>query len=231
MPESRGSLLLIEDEESLVRTLGDRLRAERFDVTVARTVAEAWSKWQSGKWDIVVLDVMLPDGDGFDLMARVRASGIDTPTIFLTARGEVENRVSGLRLGADDYLSKPFKAPELMARLEAVLRRSRRETLPGQATMNFGPFTLNLNAAVLDGPGGLIHLSNHEFDLLAYLARNRNRVINRTELLKQVWNYHDGSQSRTVDQHVAQLRKKLDAEDAQRWIVTIHGRGYMLRPD
>jgi len=226
--DSRASVLLVEDEAGLVRTLTDRLQAEGYSVRAAGDGERALAATESGGFDLILLDVMLPRYDGFSVLREVRARGVTTPVIMLTARGQVEEKVMALKLGADDYLTKPFRTPELLARIEAVLRRARGEQLaPHEQVVTFGGWTLDLAEEELRGPGGTVKLSRTEYELLAHLVRRRGQPVARNELLREVWRYAPDTTSRTVDQHVAQLRRKLDAAAA--CIVTVHGRGYAFK--
>ncbi|MGE0440440.1 MAG: response regulator transcription factor [Gemmatimonadales bacterium] len=220
----RGTVLLIEDEPGLVRTLSDRLAAEGWTVETAGAGDTGLALARTGRADIVVLDVMLPGLDGFTVLQRLREEGVVTPVVMLTARGEVDAKVAALRAGADDYLAKPFRAIELLARLDAVLRRVRGAQLsPGERTIAFGSWVLDLERETLQAGGDPVALSRTELELLCYLARNRGRAISRAELLREVWRYSPAVVTRTVDQHVAQLRRKLGGG---RHLVTVHGQGY-----
>lgn len=221
-------MLLVEDEPGLVRTLTDRLNAEGYEVRATGDGRQAIAAVEAGGADLILLDVMLPGPDGFAVLREVRSRGIRTPVIMLTARGEVGEKVTALKLGADDYITKPFRPVELMARIEAVLRRSRGAALaPDEQVVRFGAWTLDLAREELRGSDGMVRLSRTEYDLLAHLVRHRGQPVPRTELLREVWRYAPETSSRTVDQHVAQLRRKLD--QAARHIVTVHGRGYQFR--
>ena len=225
---SKGSVLLVEDEPGLVRTLTDRLSAEGYAVRATSDGRRAITFMEAGDFDLVLLDVMLPGADGFQVLRAVRERGLTTPVIMLTARGQVEEKVMALQAGADDYLTKPFRHTELMARMEAVLRRSRGAALTSrEQVVRFGDWTLDLEREELRGSDGIVRLSRTEYELLAHLVRRRGQPVARKELLKEVWRYAPDTSSRTVDQHVAQLRRKLD--DAAKHVVTVHGRGYAFR--
>jgi DNA-binding response OmpR family regulator len=228
MTGSKGTVLLVEDESGLVRTLTDRLHAEGFSVRSTGDGRQAMSDAEDGGFDLILLDVMLPGADGFEVLRAIRSRGVTTPVIMLTARGLVEEKVGALKLGADDYLTKPFRPTELLARIEAVIRRSRGAALaPDEQVVGFGEWVLDLEREELRGSSGLVKLSRTEYELLAHLVRRRGQPVSRNELLREVWRYAPETASRTVDQHVAQLRRKLD--QAARHIVTVRGRGYAFR--
>jgi two-component system alkaline phosphatase synthesis response regulator PhoP len=226
----RGSVLLVEDDPGLVRTLGDRLRADGWAVTVAGDGDRALAAARSGAHDLILLDLMLPVRDGVDVLHTLRADGITTPVIVLSARGAVADRVQVLTLGADDYLPKPFRADELRARIDAVLRRVRGAALsPHERVIRFGEWELDLEREELRRSGAVEDLSRTEYELLAYLIRRRGRPVTRNELLREVWRYAPTVASRTVDQHVAQVRRKLDPAEPSRYILAVRGRGYTFR--
>ena len=230
MSDSRGRLLLVEDEPGLLRTLGDRLRAEGYIVEVAPDGFQGLDRALAGAADIVVLDVMLPGIDGFEILRRLREAGSRIPVVMLTARGAVDDKVTALSAGADDYLAKPFQPVELLARLDAVLRRVRGAALaPHERLVAFGRWVLDFEGEALRHDGQPVPLSTTEYDLLAYLIRHRGRALTREELLREVWRYAPTAVTRTVDQHIAQLRRKLADGSPLRPIATIHGRGYRFR--
>jgi DNA-binding response OmpR family regulator len=221
-------VLLVEDEPGLVRTLTDRLTVEGYGLRATGDGRQATELIVGRGFDLVLLDVMLPGADGFSVLREIRKRGVTTPVIMLTARGQVEEKVMALQAGADDYLTKPFRHTELLARMEAVLRRSRGAALtPGEEMVRFGDWTLDLEREELRGHDGVVRLSRTEYELLAHLVRRRGQPVARKELLKEVWRYAPDTSSRTVDQHIAQLRRKLDG--AARHVVTVHGRGYAFR--
>lgn len=230
MSESRGSLLLVEDEPGLVRTLGDRLRAAGYAVVVATDGQEGLDLGLTGAVEIIVLDVMLPRLDGFEVLRRLREAGSRIPVVMLTARGAVDDKVTAFRSGADDYLAKPFQPVELLARLDAVLRRVRGGALaPDERMVSFGPWVLDFEREELRRNHTAIPLSQTEYHLLAHLVRHRGRAVSREELLREVWRYAPTTATRTVDQHVAQLRRKLAEGSGTRQIATINRRGYQFR--
>lgn len=219
-------VLLIEDEPGLVLTLGDRLRAEGYRFEAARDGEEGLRlALATPHADVVLLDVMLPGLDGFELCRRLRRSGVHTPILMLTARGEVGDRITGLRLGADDYLVKPFDPGELVARIEALLRRT-----PGEAaTVRFGDVEVDLRGMEVRRAGEPVELAALEYRLLAYLVANAGTVVSREELLREVWGFQRPPRTRTVDVHVTWLRAKLEPDRARpRYLRTVRGAGYKL---
>lgn len=223
-------LLLIEDEPGLVMTLTDRLLAEGYEVDSATDATSGLNAAASGRYDGILLDVMLPGGNGFDICRTLRQQGIQTPILMLTARGQVVDRVVGLKLGADDYLVKPFEMAELLARVEALLRR---RVMPADTTppvgdiVRFGDVTIDFRRAEVTRGGRLLDLSAREFKLLKYFVEHQGVVLSRDQLLNEVWGYNAMPSTRTVDVHVAWLRQKLEDNPRHpRYIVTVHGLGY-----
>jgi two-component system, OmpR family, alkaline phosphatase synthesis response regulator PhoP len=230
-----GRLLLVEDEPGLQLTLSDRLVAEGYSVETAADGELGLARATSEGFDLIVLDVMLPKRDGFDVCRTLRQRGVTTPILMLTARGQVVDRIVGLKLGADDYLTKPFEPLELLARIEALLRRAPASTvaLPagaspgGAARYTFDEFVVDVRKAEVTRNGEPVELSAKEFQLLRYFLEHRGATISRDELLNQVWGYHNTPSTRTVDVHVAWLRQKLEPNSKlPQIIVTVHGLGY-----
>lgn len=206
-------------------TLTDRLAAEGYEVESASDAATALTAATTGTWDVILMDVMLPGGNGFDITKTVRQRGVQTPILMLTARGQVVDRVVGLKLGADDYLVKPFDMAELLARIEALLRR----TPPAQSSESyrFGEIGVDFRKAEVTRNGESIDLSAREFKLLKYFVEHRGATLSRDELLNEVWGYNAMPSTRTVDVHVAWLRQKLeDNARHPQYILTVHGLGY-----
>ena len=221
-------LLLVEDEPGLVMTLTDRLSAEGYDVDSASDAASGQAKASSGSFDVIVLDVMLPGGNGFDICRAVRQKGVQTPILMLTARGQVVDRVVGLKLGADDYLVKPFEMAELLARIEALMRRSA-STTAATATdsYRFGDIAIDFRRAEVTKGGVALELSAREFKLLRYFVEHRGAALSRDELLNEVWGYNAMPSTRTVDVHIAWLRQKIEDNPRHpQLILTVHGLGY-----
>jgi DNA-binding response OmpR family regulator len=220
-------ILLVEDEPSLVLTLTDRLVSEGYRVETAGDGNSALARAEETPFDLVLLDVMLPGKNGFDVCRDLRQRGVSTPVLMLTARAQVVDRVVGLKLGADDYLTKPFEMIELLARIEALLRRSRGPAATVTGTYAFGSVTVDFRRAEVTRDGVPLSLSALELKLLRYLIENRGLVVSRDELLDQVWGYDASAHTRTVDVHVASLRQKVEPQPGRpQFIVTVHRLGY-----
>jgi two-component system alkaline phosphatase synthesis response regulator PhoP len=225
VPSAR--LLLVEDEPGLQLALSDRLVSEGYRVETAGDGDTAVQRASSEPFDIILLDVMLPRRDGFDVARTLRQQGIQTPILMLTARGQVVDRVVGLKLGADDYLTKPFEMIELLARVEALLRRAPIAGPPSLERYQFGPVLVDVRAAEVRRDGVPIDLSAKEFQLLRYFIEHRGATLSREELLQEVWGYQSTPSTRTVDVHVAWLRQKLEPNPkVPQIILTVHGLGY-----
>jgi len=233
-------LLLVEDEPSLARTLSDRLTAEGYEVVIAADGPSGEQSARDGGFDVVLLDVNLPGKNGFDVCRDLRRDGIDTPVLMLTARNELVDRVLGLKLGADDYLAKPFETLELLARIEALMRRSRDGTQasssprePGLHGYRFGNVRVDFDRAqvwCIDDDSGAeteVACSALEYRLLRFLIEHRGEVHDRDRLLDEVWGYDATPTTRTVDVHVSSLRQKIEPNPGRpEFIVTVHGLGY-----
>jgi two-component system alkaline phosphatase synthesis response regulator PhoP len=220
-------LLLVEDEPGLQLALSDRLASEGYQVETAGDGNSAIARATGEPFDIIILDVMLPGRDGFDVARTLRQQGIRTPILMLTARGEVVDRVVGLKLGADDYLTKPFEMMELLARLEALLRRAPASAGVSLERYQFGDVRVDVRKAEVTRNGSAVDLSAKEFHLLRYFIEHRGATISRDELLHQVWGYQSTPSTRTVDVHVAWLRQKLEPNPRiPQFILTVHGLGY-----
>jgi two-component system alkaline phosphatase synthesis response regulator PhoP len=232
----KANLLLVEDEPGLILALGDRLRAEGYGVEVADDGRKGLDRASNTDFDLVLLDVMLPGLSGLEVCRQLRARGRDLPILMLTARGETADRVVGLKLGADDYLPKPFDTAELLARIEALLRRNGRRKRNGEAPAEsavnsaihaFGDVLVDLASARITKGGEAVDFSAMEFRLLTYFLGKPGVLLSREELLERVWGYRREVYSRTVDQHLASLRRKLEDDPANpRHFVTVHGLGY-----
>ncbi|TVQ24383.1 MAG: DNA-binding response regulator [Spirochaetaceae bacterium] len=222
-------ILIVEDEAAIAMTIRDRLESEGYDPSIAADGDTGFRRASTEPWALIVLDVMLPGRDGLTVCRDLRGREIDTPVLMLTAKDQTLDKVLGLKIGADDYLTKPFDMAELLARVEALLRRSRR-TSNGAQTDTIGPFVLDVDRQELQGDGRAIPLSTQEFKLLRYLCEHRGAVVDRDELLAAVWGYDGSTYTRTVDVHISWLRQKLGDSRAQRLIATVRGRGYRLMP-
>jgi two-component system response regulator TrcR len=222
-------VLLVDDEPALTNLVTMALRYEGWQVEVAHNGREAVAKFERFGPDVLVLDIMLPDVNGLQILARVRESHAYTPTLFLTARDSVMDRVTGLTSGADDYMTKPFSLEELVARLRGLLRRAGQPAPPAEEILTVGDLTLDGAAREVTRAGRPISLTSTEFELLRFLMRNPRRALARTEILDQVWNYDFAGRTSIVDLYISYLRKKIDAGQMP-MIHTVRGVGYMLRP-
>jgi two-component system, OmpR family, alkaline phosphatase synthesis response regulator PhoP len=220
-------ILLVEDEPGLVLTLTDRLKGEGYDVESVRDGAAGLARASEGGFDLVLLDVMLPGMSGFDVCQTLRQRGIDTPIVMLTARSQLVDRVVGLKIGADDYIPKPFEMAELVARIEARLRRTPPAAPAAADGYQFGDVRVDFRRAEVERDGRVLELSAREFQLLRYFIEHRGAALSRDELLNEVWGYHAMPSTRTVDVHVAWLRQKVEANPKRpQFIQTVHGIGY-----
>lgn len=223
----KSRILLVEDEPGLVLTLTDRLTSEGYVIETASDGETGLERALSEAFDLIMLDVMLPRKNGFDLCRDLRQKNVQTPIIMLTARGQVVDKVVGLKLGADDYVTKPFELMELLARIEALLRRAPVASAAAPETYQFGPVRVDFRRAEVDREGEPVELSSLEFKLLHYLIEHRGAVISRDKLLDEVWGYDAMPSTRTVDVHVAWLRQKIETNPRHpQFILTVHGLGY-----
>lgn len=219
------SILLVEDEEALRMTLTDRLRSEGYLVDFAADGNQGYDKATRLAFDLIILDVMLPGRNGFDVCRDIRQAGLATPVLLLTARDQTVDKVVGLKLGADDYVTKPFDTLELMARVEALLRRA--PSRAGQGIHAFGSIRVDIPGTQVSREGKPVYLSAREFQLLRYFIEHSGTTLSRDEILREVWGYDAGTFTRTVDVHVASLRQKLEKDPKKpEWIVTVSGLGY-----
>jgi two-component system OmpR family response regulator len=222
-------VLVVDDEASIRALLSATLRLTGFEVRVASGGREAMTAAAEFAPDLVVLDVMMPDLDGFAVAQNLRSSGQPVPVLFLTARDSVEDRISGLTVGADDYVAKPFSLEEVVLRIRAILRRSRGEALPSpDAVLRYADLELDEDAHEVRRAGRRIDLSPTEFNLLRYLLTNAGKVVSKAQILDRVWNYDFGGDGRIVESYVYYLRRKIDNVDPP-LIHTIRGVGYALR--
>ena len=220
-------ILLVEDEAGLILTLTDRLVAEGFAVKSAMDGESGLNLALAESFDLIILDVMLPRKNGYDVCRDLRQKSVNTPILMLTAKGEIIDKVLGLKLGADDYLTKPFEVIELLARIEALLRRSSNINQTSPESFQFGDVSIDFKRAEVSKNSATIELSAMEFKLLQYLIENRGAVHSRDKLLDEVWGYDAMPSTRTVDVHVAWLRQKLEENPRHpQFIQTVHGFGY-----
>ena len=224
-------ILLIEDEPGLVLTLSDKLAKEGYDVVAALDGEEGFIRASSQAFDLIILDLMLPKKSGLDVCRDLRQQGFLIPIIMLTARDQIVDKVLGLKIGADDYLTKPFEMLELMARIEALLRRATRAFVPSQSVYKFGSIQVDLRKTVVTRNGKPVLIAAKEFQLLRYLIDNEGKTLSREEILQEVWGYKAIPSTRTVDVHIAWIRQKLeDNPKNPQFITTVHGVGYKFTP-
>jgi two-component system, OmpR family, alkaline phosphatase synthesis response regulator PhoP len=220
-------ILLVEDEQGLVLTLSDFLLSEGYAVEVANDGEAGFRRAADESFDILILDVMLPRKNGFDLLRDLRQRGLQIPTIMLTARGQIVDRILGLKLGADDYLTKPFDMGELLARIEAILRRAPVVNGNGAEVYIFGNVRVDFRRAEVTRANEAIELAAREYHLLRYFIEHREATLSRDELLNEVWGYDAMPVTRTVDVHVGLLRQKLEPNPRHpQYFLTVHGLGY-----
>jgi two-component system alkaline phosphatase synthesis response regulator PhoP len=227
LTEEKCNILLIEDEAGVIATVTDRLEGEGYIVHSVQNGDEGLRRALGSDIGLIILDLMLPGRGGFEVCSELRRRGVQTPILMLSARGELVDRVTGLKLGADDYLAKPFAMAELVARLEVLLRRAQPRMRPLQGFYGFGDVSVSFDQPAVMRAGQPIELTARELELLRYFIRNRGMVLSRFELLKEVWGYDRVPSTRTVDVHVLGLRQKLERDPAHpTLIVTISRQGY-----
>ncbi|MFW5470869.1 response regulator transcription factor [Knoellia sp. CPCC 206435] len=222
-------VLVVDDESNLAELLSMALRYEGWDVRSAGTGTKAVRAARAFRPDAVVLDMMLPDFDGLEVLRRMRAENDSVPVLFLTARDAVEDRVQGLTAGGDDYVTKPFSLEEVVARLRALLRRTAVVADESSSLLVVGDLTMDEDSHEVTRGGQSIHLTATEFELLRYLMRNPKRVLSKSQILDRVWNYDFGGQANVVELYISYLRKKIDAGRTP-MIHTMRGVGYVLKP-
>jgi two-component system alkaline phosphatase synthesis response regulator PhoP len=229
----RRRLLLVEDDPTLRQALAFNLTREGYEVSTAADGELALEAARSERLDLVLLDVMLPGMSGVEVLRVLRREGVTTPVIILSAKGDEIDRVVGLKIGADDYVAKPFSRPELLARIEAVMRRGRREGDPDEKReeLDFGDVHIDVTRREVSVAGEPLHLTTKEFDLLAHMAANPGRVFTRDQLLARIWGYDYEGEGRTVDVHVSWLRGKLRGRDGHDYFRTVRGIGYAFSPN
>lgn len=227
----KARILVVDDEESLVRLITHNLKREGYETIEALDGNRAWEMINSEKPDLIVLDLMLPRKDGLEICRLMREEKIYIPVIMLTARDEEIDRILGLEMGADDYVTKPFSVRELMARVRAILRRYRLDPDPPRSeTLEVGDLVLNMDSYEVFRNGVKIDLTLKEFELLEILVRNRNRVLKRDYLLRTLWDYNHTANTRVLDVHISKLRDKIEPDSSNpRYIKTVRGIGYMFQ--
>jgi two-component system OmpR family response regulator len=222
-------VLVVDDEPNIAELLRMALRYEGWDVQVALTGGQAVRTAREQGPDVVVLDMMLPDFDGMEVLRRLRTEQSDVPVLFLTARDAVEDRVAGLTAGGDDYVTKPFSLEEVVARLRALMRRAGAQQTAEHSVLTVGDLVLDEDSHEVFRDGTPVTLTATEFELLRYLMRNPRRVLSKAQILDRVWNYDFGGQANVVELYISYLRKKVDA-GREPMIHTMRGAGYVLKP-
>jgi two-component system, OmpR family, alkaline phosphatase synthesis response regulator PhoP len=220
-------ILIVEDEAGLVTTMRDRLRKQGYTVSVARDAESALESVARHSFDLILLDLMLPGQSGLSVCEKLRKDGSSTPILMLTARRQTKDKVAGLKAGGDDYLTKPFHMTELLARMEALLRRPSNLSGPAAVRHQFGSVEIDVRRTEVLRDGKVVPLSAKEFQLLRYFLEHRDATLSREELLREVWGYQGVPSTRTVDVHVAWLRQKLERDPKNpQHILTVVGFGY-----
>jgi len=229
----RRRILVVEDDLTLRRVLTFNLNRDGYEVAGSGDGESALAAARGKPFDLILLDLMLPAMSGLEVLRTLRAEGVMTPVIIVTAKADEIDRVVGLKIGADDYVTKPFSRPELLARIEAVLRRQRREGAEPEARpqrLEMGPVVVDLDRRQVSIGGKPTHLTTKEFDLLAFMANNPGRIFTRDQLLSRIWGYDYAGDGRTVDVHVSWLRGKLRGSGEHNWFRTVRGVGYAFSP-
>jgi two-component system, OmpR family, response regulator len=229
-PDAEARLLVVDDEPNILELLSASLRFAGFEVATAANGAEALTVARRFRPDLVVLDVMMPDMDGFTVVRRLRGEGANVPVLFLTARDATEDKITGLTLGGDDYVTKPFSLEEIIARIRAVLRRTSGRGSAGTAParLSFADIELDDDTHEVWKAGDYVQLSPTEFKLLRYFMHNTGRVLSKAQILDHVWNYDFGGEANVVESYVSYLRRKVDTTEP-RLLHTLRGVGYVLR--
>jgi DNA-binding response OmpR family regulator len=222
-------ILIVEDEPNMILGLKDNLEFEGYEVFTAQTGVAGLNYILRNSFSLVLLDVMLPEMSGFDVCKKAREAGVDVPIIFLTAKSEEIDKVVGLELGSDDYITKPFSVRELLARIKAVLRRKSGPGSDSKDIVEIGKLKVNFTSYSAEDRGGPVKMSHKEFAILKHLVDNRNNIISRNDLLEKVWGYDETPTTRTVDNFIVKLRHKIEVDpNDPKIILTVHGTGYTL---
>ncbi|AJS59652.1 response regulator transcription factor [Paenibacillus sp. IHBB 10380] len=227
----RSTILIIDDDEKIISMLRRGLAFEGYDVVTASNGAEGLNIILEGEPDLVVLDVMMPKVDGFEVCRRMREGGSKLPILMLTAKDEVEHRVKGLDLGADDYLVKPFALEEMLARVRALLRRKPEQNEAGDNKLTYADIILDMDAREVLRSGERVELTAKEFELLNLFMQNPKRVLSRDLIMDKIWGYDYSGESNVLEVYIAMLRQKMEENGRTRLIQTIRGAGYILRGD
>jgi len=231
MVMAKESILVVEDEEKILRLLELELEYEGYQVTKAENGIDALELFRSREWDLILLDIMIPGISGIEVLRRIRVNDIQTPVILLTAKGSVEDKVSGLDLGANDYITKPFQIEELLARIRATLRMNSFKAKNAEEEEWIGLADLKVNEKTREIVRGdeKIELTPREFDLLVYLLKNKRQVLNRDQIVEAVWGYDYYGDTNVVDVYIRYIRKKVDLPNHKPLIHTVRGVGYVMK--
>lgn len=222
-------ILIVEDEPNMRLGLKDNLEFEGYEVEIAENGEEGLSKILDNQYDLVIMDVMMPKMSGFDVCKNVRKAGLSTPIILLTAKGEEIDKVLGLELGADDYVTKPFSLRELLARVKAILRRSESLNISENKLITIGKLEVDFNGYKATSSNREVQMSHKEFEILHFLWKKRNTTVSRDDLLSEIWGYDETPTTRTVDNFILKLRQKIEIDpNHPKIILTVHGVGYKM---
>jgi DNA-binding response OmpR family regulator len=222
-------ILIVEDEPNMRLGLKDNLEFEGYNVEIAEDGEDGLNKILDNKYDLIILDVMMPKMSGFDVCKNARKSGVTTPIILLTAKGEEIDKVLGLELGADDYVTKPFSVRELIARVKAILRRSENLSLSESKSIKIGKLEVDFNGYKAVSGKKDVQMSHKEFEILHYLWKKKNTTVSRDDLLTEIWGYDETPTTRTVDNFILKLRQKIEIDpNHPKIILTVHGVGYKM---
>ena len=225
---SKAKLLVVEDDPNLGDILKEYLEMKGYEPTLCRDGDEGWNKFKKDKFDLCLLDIMMPKKDGFTLAKEIKKVQEDLPILFLTAKNQKDDIIEGLKIGADDYLTKPFSMEELLLRITAILRRTQKSTeIAPLKTYTFGDFILHYDEQFIEGPGGKHKLTSKENELIRLLASEINKLVNRSHALKQIWGDDSYFNARSMDVYLSKIRKILK-DDPKVQIITVHGEGFKL---
>src|SRR5687767_14458208 len=225
----RRKILVVEDEPNMSRGLKDNLEFEGYEVDVAENGMAGLSLIRSNPYALIVMDVMMPEMSGLEVCKKVREAGIAVPIILLTAKSEEIDKVVGLELGADDYITKPFSLREILARSKAVLRRNTESPQKSNDQCQIGKLTLNFSSYTAEDASGIVKMSHKEYAVLKHLHQRKNEIVSRNDLLENVWGYEESPTTRTVDNFIVKLRHKIEEDPiVPKIILTVHGTGYTL---
>jgi len=225
---SKAKLLVVEDDPNLGDILQEYLQMKGYDTTLCRDGEEGWNKFKKDKFDLCLLDVIMPKKDGFTLAEEIKKVQEDQPILFLTAKNQKEDVIDGLKIGADDYLTKPFSMEELLLRISAILKRTQKGVAVSPLkTYSFGAFVLHYDEQYIEGPEGKHKLTSKENELIRLLASETNKLVNRSHALKQIWGDDSYFNARSMDVYLSKIRKILK-DDPRVQIITVHGEGFKL---